>query len=82
MKRLFEQMFQRPLNAFVSSAELLNRSISGSQRIDGIVSRMVHTLSSSHVNSGVTQQVPSSQSRCSSWQDCMHVTGSTRKEST
>lgn len=48
MRRFIEDMFQRPLNAFLSSAELLNRSISGTQLIDGIVSRMVHTLSRSH----------------------------------
>jgi len=47
MKRLLEQMWQRPLNAFFWSAELLNRSVKGTQLIDGIVSRMVHALSKS-----------------------------------
>jgi hypothetical protein len=45
MKRLLEQMFQRPLNAFLWSAELLNRSVKGTQLVDGVVSRMVHMLS-------------------------------------
>lgn len=51
MKRLFEQMFQRPLNAFLWSAELLNRSVRGTQLIDGIVSRMIHMLSKSRERS-------------------------------
>src|SRR2546423_9915268 len=48
MRRYFEQMFLRPLSAFFSSAELLNRRMSGAQMIDGMVSRMVHTLSGPH----------------------------------
>ena len=51
MKRLFEQMFQRPLNALLWSAELLNRSVRGTQLIDGIVSRMIHMLSKSRERS-------------------------------
>lgn len=51
MKRLFEQLFQRPLNAFLWSAELLNRSVRGTQLIDGFVSRMVHRLSKSRERS-------------------------------
>ena len=48
MRRLFDQMVVRPLNALLSSAELLNRSVGGTQLFDAMVSRMVHTLSSPH----------------------------------
>ena len=66
MNRFFEEIFQRPLNAFLSSAELLTRSVSGTQLIDGIVSRMVHTLSSSHKSHAQSRD----QSRLGSGQDC------------
>ena len=55
MSRLFEEMFQRPLKALMSGAELLNRRISGTQLIDGIISRVVHTLSHPHESSVTTQ---------------------------
>ena len=48
MRRLFEQMFVRPLNALLSSAEMLNRDVGGTRLFDAVVSRMVHTLSSPH----------------------------------
>lgn len=46
MRRFFDQMVVRPLNALLSSAELLDQRMSAAQLFDGIVSRMVHTLSS------------------------------------
>jgi len=55
MRRFFEEMFQRPLKAFISGADLLNRRISGTQLIDGIISRVVHTLSHPHESYGTTQ---------------------------
>lgn len=67
MNRFFEDMFERPLNALFSSAELLTRRIGGTQLIDGIVSRMVHTLSSSYKSCDT--QSPG-QSRLGSGQDC------------
>lgn len=48
MRRLFDQMVVRPLSALLSSAELLSRGVSGTQLLDAMVSRMVHTLSSPH----------------------------------
>lgn len=45
MKRLLNQIFRRPVAALVSSFELLGQRINSDQQIDGIVSRVVHTLS-------------------------------------
>jgi len=45
MKRLFSQMIKRPVDALVSSIEMLGQSMPGSQRIDAIASRIAHTLS-------------------------------------
>ena len=45
MKRLLEQFIERPLAAFVASVEILSEGLQGGQTIDGIVSRITHTLS-------------------------------------
>lgn len=42
MKRIFEQLVKRPLNALASSAELLNKRINLRQKIDGMVSRWIY----------------------------------------
>jgi hypothetical protein len=44
MNWLFEQMVKRPAAAFGASLELLDRRLRGRQLIDGMVSRLVHTL--------------------------------------
>lgn len=46
MRRLFRQLIERPLAAFASSVEMLGQRIQGTQRIDGMISRIAHTLSS------------------------------------
>lgn len=48
MRRLFEQMVLLPLDAFLTSVELLSQGPGGSQTIDGMLSRIVHTLSRPH----------------------------------
>lgn len=45
MIRLFSQMLSRPVVAFTSGVELLGQRIKAGQRIDGVVSRIVHALS-------------------------------------
>jgi hypothetical protein len=45
MKRFFNQMIERPAEAFLSCLEMLSQSVDERQRIDGMVSRMIHTLS-------------------------------------
>jgi hypothetical protein len=50
MRQLLELVLLRPLSAFLSSAELLDRKMSGNQMIEGMLSRMVHTLSSPYVD--------------------------------
>lgn len=45
MIRLFSQMLSRPVAAFTSGVELLGQRIKAGQRIDGVVSRIVHALS-------------------------------------
>jgi hypothetical protein len=48
MRRVFEQMVLRPLDAFLTSVELLSQGPGGSRTVDGMLSRIVHTLSRSH----------------------------------
>ena len=43
--RLLEQFIERPLVAFIFSVEILGQGLQGDQTIDGIVSRIIHTLS-------------------------------------
>jgi hypothetical protein len=45
MRRLFDQIVSRPLAALFSSIEMLDQSLDGGQRVDGMVSRIIHTLS-------------------------------------
>ena len=45
MKRLFEQLIQRPMSAFFSSVELLMQPAESRQKADGLVSRFIHILS-------------------------------------
>lgn len=45
MRRLLEEQLARPFKALLSGLELLNREVEGAQRIDGMLSRVVHTLS-------------------------------------
>jgi hypothetical protein len=45
MRRLFGQMIKRPVDALVSSIEMVGQSMKGSHRIDAIASRIAHTLS-------------------------------------
>jgi hypothetical protein len=77
MRRLFEEMFQRPLSAFLSGAELLDRSISGTRLIDGIISRVVHRLSRSQESGG---RLPS-QSRLGARQELEDAAVDTRERS-
>ncbi|HJP91115.1 MAG TPA: hypothetical protein VJ875_04115 [Pyrinomonadaceae bacterium] len=44
MRRLFTQMFQRPINAIASSLALIGQTSSSRQLIDGMVSRFVYAL--------------------------------------
>ncbi len=44
MKRLFEQIFQKPVRAFFSGLELMNERMQGRQKIDGVVSRFIYSL--------------------------------------
>jgi hypothetical protein len=44
MNWLFEQMVKRPAAALGASLELLDRRLRGRQLIDGMVSRIIHTL--------------------------------------
>lgn len=46
MRYLVQQFIERPLAAFISSVEILGEGLRTEQTIDGIVSRLVHTLSS------------------------------------
>ena len=48
MKRLFEELMLRPLDALLTSVELLSRGAGGARTIDGMLSRIVHTLSRPH----------------------------------
>jgi hypothetical protein len=48
MRRLFEQMVLRPLDALLTSVELLGQGPGGSRTVDGMLSRIVHTLSRPH----------------------------------
>src|SRR5215210_4693735 len=45
MRRLLDQIIKRPLDAFVLSMQMLGQRVNERQRIDGMVSRLVHTLS-------------------------------------
>jgi hypothetical protein len=45
MRWLVEQFIERPLAAFVSSIEILSEGLQRGQTIDGLVSRIIHTLS-------------------------------------
>jgi hypothetical protein len=45
MRLLFDQIIMQPLLAFASSMEILGQKMNGMQKIDGMVSRIVHTLS-------------------------------------
>ena len=45
MRRFFSQMMIRPAAAVASGMEMLGQRVEGMPRIDGIVSRIVHTLS-------------------------------------
>lgn len=44
MMRLFRQMLTRPVAALTASVELLGQRLPGRQSVDGVVSRVVHTL--------------------------------------
>jgi hypothetical protein len=50
MRQLIELVLLRPLSALLSSADLLDQKMSGREMIDGMLSRMVHTLSGPYVN--------------------------------
>lgn len=44
MRRLFDQIIRRPLDAFVLSMQMLGQRVDNGQRVDSIVSRVIHTL--------------------------------------
>ena len=45
MKQLVEEFIERPLATFISSVEILSEGLQGGQTIDGIMNRIIHTLS-------------------------------------
>jgi hypothetical protein len=45
MRRLLDEMIRRPLEAFISSAEMFYQRVEAAQIFDAAVSRFVHTLS-------------------------------------
>jgi len=45
MRRLVDQMIRRPMEAFVSCAEMFCQRVQTEQMFDGAVSRLVHILS-------------------------------------
>lgn len=49
MRRLFEETLIRPLGALLSGVELMGRRVDAGRMFDGMMSRVVHTLSSPHV---------------------------------
>jgi hypothetical protein len=57
MMRLFNQMLSRPVAAFTSGIELLGQRMKSSQRIDGVVSRIVHALTRTPSGSGSREEV-------------------------
>jgi hypothetical protein len=63
MSQLLELILFRPLSAFLSSAELLDQKLGAAQMIDGMLSRMVHTLSRPYVNRPDHDPVPPDQSQ-------------------
>jgi len=46
MKQLFEEFIERPVAAFIASVEILSEGLQGGQTIDGLFSRIIHTISS------------------------------------
>jgi hypothetical protein len=58
MRRFFDDMFLRPLSALFAGAELLGRRMGGTQMIDGIVSRVVHTMSGPRAGGGPPRESP------------------------
>jgi hypothetical protein len=58
MRRLFDEMFLRPLGALLSGAELLGRRVGGTQMIDGVVSRVVHALSGTRAGGEAPREPP------------------------
>lgn len=49
MRRFFEETLMRPLGAMLSGVELLGRRVDAGRMFDGMMSRVVHALSSPHV---------------------------------
>ena len=45
MKQLVEEFIERSLATFISSVEILSEGLQGGQTIDGIMNRIIHTLS-------------------------------------
>ena len=45
MSLFLEQFIERPLAAFIFGVDVLGQGLSAGQTIDGVISRMVHTLS-------------------------------------
>ncbi len=53
MMRILNEMFERPLEAFASSIEMLGQRTQGMRSLDGMVRRMVNTLSRPPVGGSV-----------------------------
>ncbi|HVF43017.1 MAG TPA: hypothetical protein VM936_08405 [Pyrinomonadaceae bacterium] len=45
MRRFFEETLMRPLGALLSGVELMGRRVDAGRMFDGMMSRVVHTLS-------------------------------------
>jgi len=45
MRLLLKQFIERPLAAFIFGVEMLGKGLPIGQTIDGMISRMIHTLS-------------------------------------